>query len=126
MLLGMPSKLVKLIFCVATVIVSMVVSVPAGSAATPLADCTASLNPWSSSWTAQCTAPHMVTIRFERWWHWLGSPVVNYTTRDYSRQVEPGTPWSTRIYYIPEQITDRVCLTAYQDSTVLIAPRVCS
>jgi hypothetical protein len=125
MLLGVPSRLVKLILCVAAVIVSMVVSAPVGGAATPLADCTANLNPRYSSWTAQCTAPHMVTIRFERWWHWLGSPTVYYTTRDFSRQVEPGAPWSASIYYVPEQITVQVCLTAYQDSTVLIAPRVC-
>lgn len=99
---------------------------PSASTATALADCTARLNPQYWSWTAECTAPHTVSIRTDRRWYWLNSPGVIYTTSTTSsRQVVPGTPWNGRFLSIPEQMTVQLCLTAYQDSTLQIAPRTC-
>lgn len=102
-------------------------TVPCASAsAGTLADCTASLSPWSASWTAQCAAPHTVSVRMDRQWYWLTSPGFVYSSSaTFSHQVAPGTPWSERIYFIPEQVTVQLCLTAYQDSTLQIAPRTC-
>lgn len=110
----------------ATAFAGLAVTGPTASAATAFADCTASLNAWYWSWTAQCAVTHTVTIRSERQWYWLQSPgVIHSSTWNFSRQVVPGTPWSDRILPIPETITVQLCLTAYQDSTVQIAPRTC-
>jgi len=99
---------------------------PSASADIALADCTASLSPQYWSWTAQCAVPHTVTIRWERRWYWLQSPSTIYNTSGtVSRQVVPGTPWYSRVYTIPEQVTSQLCLTAYQDSTLQITPRTC-
>jgi hypothetical protein len=109
-----------------TAFASLAVTGPSTSAATPLADCTAMLNPQYWSWTAQCTAPHTVSVRTDRRWYWLGYPGVTYdTSTTFSRQVVPGTPWNERVFSLPEQITTQLCMTAYQDSTLPIAPRTC-
>ena len=88
------------------------------------ADCTADLNPQGAGWTVKCKAPHEVTIRVERWWHELGSSAPVYNSKsDRKRQVEPGKPWSDSIRSIPEQLTDRICLTAYEDGKRIVGPR---
>ncbi|NKE58707.1 hypothetical protein FXN61_18575 [Lentzea sp. PSKA42] len=111
---------------VVTAFAGVMVTGPSASATTALADCTARLNPQYWSWTAQCTAPHTVSIRTDRRWYWLHQPGVIYTTSGTnSRLVEPGTPWQGRNFDIPERMTVQLCLTAYQDSTVLIAPKTC-
>ncbi|MCP2247607.1 hypothetical protein [Lentzea aerocolonigenes] len=121
----MPYKFRKAAIALAAVALTAVVAPPA-SATTALADCTARLNPLAWQWTAQCTAPHKVTIRSDRRWYWLHQPGIVYTTTSTStREVVPGTPWNGWILPLPESVTVTLCLTAYQDSTLLIAPTTC-
>ncbi|MFC3896638.1 hypothetical protein ACFOWZ_34615 [Lentzea rhizosphaerae] len=121
----MPYKFRKTAIALAAVALTAVVAPPA-SATTALADCTARLSPQYWQWTAQCTAPHTVTIRTDRVWYWLHAPDKVYTdTWRTSREVVPGTPWNAWFLPLPESMTIQLCLTAYQDSTLVIAPTTC-
>lgn len=119
---------ITLTAAVVTALAGPAVTSPSASAATALADCSANLYPGlrSWSWTAQCVAPHTVSIRTQTWWYMLGSPGdIRYSARTTSRQVVPGTPWSERVSPLPEVFVVRICMTAYQDSTLPITPTIC-
>jgi hypothetical protein len=119
---------IALTAAVVTTFAGPAVTSPSASAATALADCTANLYPGlrSWSWTARCAAPHTVSIRTETWWYWLGSPGdIRHSAWTTSRQVVPGTPWSDRVSPLPEVFVLRMCMSAYQDSTLQIAPTIC-
>ncbi|MFC4080592.1 hypothetical protein [Amycolatopsis samaneae] len=113
---------------VATVaLTGLAVTIPATATATAApvtADCTATVN-LQPRWTVTCSAPHPVTIRLQRWWHWLGQTESHYDAWDANHLVQAGVPWSDGVLFFPEQLTDRLCVAAFQDRTVPISPQLC-
>ncbi|MFD9895364.1 hypothetical protein ACFWY9_38990 [Amycolatopsis sp. NPDC059027] len=102
----------------------LTIVVPDTAAAGPATDCEAALTA-RPHWTVRCTSPHTVTIHLQHWWHWLDSTESHYDVWDIDHAVQPGVPWTDGLQFLPEVLTERLCVAAFQDKTVPISPQLC-
>ncbi|MFE0020696.1 hypothetical protein [Amycolatopsis sp. NPDC059021] len=120
-----PSNRTKWTVAAAAALACLTITVPDAATAAPVtADCTATVTT-RPEWTVTCSAAHPVTIRLQHWWHWLGQTESHYSAWDANHLVQPGVPWRDGVLFFPEQVTERLCVAAFQDRTVPISPQLC-